>query len=141
MIQFSSQIPIEFTPSLKHKNWLKAVIRSEHLQPGDIQYLFCDDAYLLERNIHFLNHDTFTDIITFDNGVGEMVAGEIFISAERVVDNAKTLGTTVQDEYLRVVVHGVLHLCGYKDKTDEEAANMRQLENKYIQLFYDKFDA
>ncbi|MBR4135491.1 MAG: rRNA maturation RNase YbeY [Bacteroidales bacterium] len=140
MIQFSFQTPFDFTPTVRHKSWLKAVIRQEKLQPGDIQYLFCDDAYLLERNLHFLQHDTLTDIITFDNGVVDCVSGEILISVERVRENAELLHTTFSDEMLRVIVHGVLHLCGYKDKTEEEAAQMRQLENRYMVLFREQFD-
>ena len=141
MIDFSFQNPIDFNLTIHHKSWLKAVIRNEHLQPGDVYYVFCDDAYLLERNIQFLNHDTLTVIITFDNRVGDFVSGEIFISVERVHDNADQLGVSFQEEMLRVLVHGVLHLCGYKDKTDEEASQMRGLENKYIALFHDMFPA
>lgn len=141
MIDFTFQSPIDFQPTIQHKSWLKAVVREEHLQPGDVQYVFCDDAYLLERNIQFLNHDTLTDIITFDNRVGDFVSGEIFISVERVHDNADILQVAFQEEMLRVLVHGVLHLCGYKDKTDEEASQMRVLENQYIALFHEMFPA
>ncbi|MBO4488285.1 MAG: rRNA maturation RNase YbeY [Bacteroidales bacterium] len=140
-MDFTFQIDVDFQPTIQHKSWLKAVIRNEQLQPGDIHYLFCDDAYLLERNIQFLHHDTFTDIITFDNRVGDFVSGEIFISVERVLENAKLLRVAFSDEMLRVLVHGVLHLCGYKDKTEEEAAQMRSLENKYMVLFHDMFPA
>lgn len=141
MIAFSYLTPEDFTCDVHHKSWLKSVIRAEELQPGDIQYVFCDDQQLLQRNIQFLNHDTLTDIITFDNRVGDFVSGEIFISVERVHDNAAQLGVSFQEEMLRVLVHGILHLCGYKDKTDEEASQMRSLENKYIALFHDMFPA
>ena len=141
MIAFSYLTPEDFTCDVHHKSWLKSVIRAEELQPGDIQYVFCDDQQLLQRNIQFLNHDTLTDIITFDNRVGDFVSGEIFISVERVHDNAAQLGVSFQEEMLRVLVHGILHLCGYKDKTDEEASQMRSLENKYIALFHNMFPA
>lgn len=139
MIHFSSLTPVDFSCTVQHKSWLKAVIRAEQLQPGDIQYVFCDDAQLLERNIQFLNHDTLTDIITFDNRVEGCVSGEIFISVDRVKENAETLQVSFQDELLRVLVHGVLHLCGYKDKTEAEAQNMRRLENRNMALFHEMF--
>lgn len=102
--------------------------------PGDISYIFCDDNYMLERNIAFLNHDTFTDIITFDESVGDMVAGSILISLDRVGENAEKFDKTFENEFLRVLVHGTLHLCGYKDKTEEEAKLMRQKEDESLAL-------
>ena len=141
MIAFDFQTPSNFTPTLSHKQWLKEVIRREGLTPGDISYLFCDDAFLLERNIQYLNHDTYTDIITFDRCVGELVSGDIMISLERVGENARKFGVTFDEELLRVIVHGTLHLCGYKDKSDEEAAIMRRKEQESIALFHNKFFA
>ena len=141
MIAFDFQTPSNFTPTLSHKQWLKEVIRREGLTPGDISYLFCDDAFLLERNIQYLNHDTYTDIITFDRCVGELVSGDIMISLERVGENAQKFGDTFDEELLRVIVHGTLHLCGYKDKSDEEAAIMRRKEQESIALFHNKFFA
>ncbi len=141
MITFSYLSPVVIPCDVHHKTWLKAVIRAEGLQPGDIQYVFCNDQDLLQRNIQFLNHDTFTDIITFDNRVGECVSGEIFISVDRVQENAESLHVPIEDERLRVMVHGVLHLCGYKDKLPEEAVVMRQKENQYIDLFHQSFGA
>lgn len=141
MITFSYLSPVVFPCDVHHKTWLKAVIRAEGLQPGDIQYVFCNDQDLLQRNIQFLNHDTLTDIITFDNRVGECVSGEIFISVDRVQENAESLHVPIEDERLRVMVHGVLHLCGYKDKLSEEAVVMRQKENQYIDLFHQSFGA
>jgi rRNA maturation RNase YbeY len=141
MITFSYLSPVVFPCDVHHKTWLKAVIRAEGLQPGDIQYVFCNDQDLLQRNIQFLNHDTLTDIITFDNRVGECVSGEIFISVDRVQENAESLHVPIEDERLRVMVHGVLHLCGYKDKLPEEAVVMRQKENQYIDLFHQSFGA
>ena len=139
MITFDFQTSSNFTPMLSHKQWLKEVIRREGLTPGDISYLFCDDAFLLERNIQYLNHDTYTDIITFDRRVGEWVSGDIMISLERVGENARKFGVTFDAELLRVIVHGTLHLCGYKDKSDEEAAMMRRKEQESITLFHSNF--
>lgn len=138
MISFDFTVPCVFTPDIRHKQWLKNVIRKEGLVPGDISYLFCDDAYLLESNISFLHHDTFTDIITFDRRVGEIVSGDIMISLERVVENAKKFSVSFEEELLRVIVHGTLHLCGYKDKTDEEAAEMRRMENESLAMFHEE---
>lgn len=131
-------VPCEVVPDIQHKQWLKSVIRKEGLVPGDISYLFCDDAYLLEQNIAFLHHDTFTDIITFDKRVGEIVSGDIMISLERVAENAQKFSVSFEEEFLRVMVHGTLHLCGYKDKTDQEAAEMRRMENESLLMFHGK---
>ena len=141
MITFDFQTSSNFVPTLAHKQWLKEVIRREGLVPGDISYLFCDDAFLLERNIQYLNHDTYTDIITFDRCVGELVSGDIMISLERVGENARKFGVTFDEELLRVIVHGTLHLCGYKDKSGEEAATMRRKEQESMTLFHEKFFA
>lgn len=135
MITFNelSSPPIQL--NLKHKIWLKAIIRREGLVPGDINYLFCNDEYLLPNNRHFLNHDTLTDIITFDNCVGNVVSGDIMISVERTADNAKDFKLSDETEFLRVMAHGVLHLCGYKDKSDADAQIMRQKENEALLLY------
>lgn len=138
MISFEEQKPINYNLCLVHKQWLKNVIRHEQLIPGDILYLFCDDQYLLKNNIEFLNHDTFTDIITFDQRIGDLVSGNIMISIDRVEENAKKFNTSYESELLRVIVHGTLHLCGYKDKTDDEAKLMRQKEDESIAMFYNK---
>lgn len=116
------------------KTWLKKIIRCEGLEPGDVQYVFCNDEELLKVNIQFLQHDTYTDIITFDFCEGKIVAGEIYISEERVRENAVLQQTNLYDELHRVIAHGVLHLCGYKDKSDTEAQGMRQKENEAILL-------
>lgn len=138
MITFDFMVPCEVVPDIQHKQWLKSVIRKEGLVPGDISYLFCDDAYLLEQNIAFLHHDTFTDIITFDKRVGEIVSGDIMISLERVAENAQKFSVSFEEEFLRVMVHGTLHLCGYKDKTDEEAAEMRRMEDESLAMFHEE---
>ena len=137
MISFEYNCDVSFKPSLKHKLWLQQVIRKEGKIPGDISYIFCDDAYMIEQNNTFLNHDTYTDIITFDECVGEIVSGSILISADRVKENAAQFGKTFENELLRVVVLGTLHLCGYKDKIEEEAKTMRQKEDESLAMLSD----
>ena len=139
MIRFDFQGEYGFNPTLGHKQWIKEIVRRENKIPGDISYCFCSDEYIYQQNVKFLNHDTLTDIITFDNCVADWVQGNILISFDRVEDNAKQFGVELQDEILRVLAHGVLHLCGYKDKTDEEATLMRQKENEAIKLYYNFF--
>lgn len=117
------------------KLWLKDLVRSYSMHPGDIAYFFCNDEELLKINQEFLQHDTYTDIITFDYGAFGVVSGEIYISTQRVRDNAVELRNLPQDEFLRVVAHGVLHLCGFKDKTEKEAAEMRLQEEAAIAMF------
>lgn len=120
------------------KIWLKKIIRQEGLEPGDVQYVFCNDEELLRVNLQFLQHDTYTDIITFDFCDGDIVSGEIHISEDRVRENAVLQKTNLYDEMHRVIAHGVLHLCGYKDKSEEEAQVMRQKENEAISLLKNK---
>ena len=117
------------------KSWLKELIRQHGFIPGDISYFFCNDDELLKINLQFLQHDTYTDIITFDYGDGNIVTGEIHISEQRVRENADELHLSALEELLRVVAHGVLHLCGFKDKTEKEAAEMRLQEEAAINLF------
>ena len=117
------------------KVWLKNVIRHEQKYVGDIVYIFTGDKYLHSINLDFLNHDTFTDIITFDTSEdAEVISGEIYISAERVTDNAGLLNKDFQEELSRVLVHGVLHLIGYGDKTPEEKTEMTAKEDYYLNL-------
>lgn len=135
MISFTN-LPEELVGvNFKLKQWLKEIIRQEEFEPGDIKYFFYNDEQLLEVNLKFLNHDTYTDIITFDYGEANLVQGEIYISEERIRDNASNMEQPLFDEMLRVVVHGVLHLCGYKDKTAEDAFVMRQKETEAIQYY------
>lgn len=135
MISFEYNCEVSFQPSLKHKLWLQQVIRKEGKVPGDISYIFCGDEYMIERNNAFLHHDTYTDIITFDECLGDVVSGSILISTDRVAENASKFGKTFENELLRVVVHGTLHLCGYKDKSESEAKIMRQKEDESLALF------
>lgn len=114
------------------KQWIKAIVENNKKEVGDISYIFCSDEQLLEINKEFLNHDYYTDIITFDYSETDVVSGDLFISIERIKDNAKTLKTSYQEELHRVIIHGVLHLLGYKDKTEEESENMRKLEDECL---------
>lgn len=113
-------------------NWLEDLILSENKKPGDINYIFCDDDYLLKVNQDYLDHDYYTDIITFDYVKGKTISGDIFVSLPRILDNASTLSQDFESEFRRVLAHGLLHLCGYKDKTEEEESIMRQKEDFYI---------
>ena len=118
-----------------HKRWLAALAQKEGFKIGDINYIFCDDDYLLKINLEYLRHDTLTDIITFDYVENNVLNGDIYISIERVMDNSVIFSVSFEQELLRVLSHGVLHLCGYKDKTKEDAATMRKKEDAAIQLF------
>jgi len=116
--------------------WLSAVIVSEKKNEGEINYIFCDDDYLHKINLEYLNHDTLTDIISFDYTVGNELNGDIFVSVERVMDNANDFNVPFQEELKRVLVHGVLHYCGYKDKGDEDERLMRLKEDEKIAMFH-----
>ena len=135
MVSFEYNCEMPLRLSLKHKVWLQQVVRKEGKVTGDISYVFCDDAYMLQQNNAFLQHDTYTDIITFDECVGDVISGSILISADRVAENASKFGKTFENELLRVVVHGTLHLCGYKVKSESEAKLMRQKEDESLALF------
>lgn len=117
-------------------SWIRNVIRSEGKKEGEISFIFCNDEYLLKINQDFLNHDTYTDIISFDNSLGNELHGDVFISHERVSENSITYGVSQDEELRRVIVHGVLHFCGFKDKSEEESAVMRQKENDKLEMFH-----
>ena len=112
--------------------WLNNVIKEEGKQAGELVYVFCKDDYLLEKNIQFLNHNTLTDVITFDYCKGKLVNGDILISTERVDENSKIYKVNYLTELHRVMVHGLLHLLGYKDKNKKDAKTMREKENYYL---------
>ena len=113
---------------------IKALAKQELREIGDITFVFCDDNYLHKINLEFLGHDTYTDIITFDYSVGNEVISEMYISVDRVTENAKKYSQTFENEIHRVMIHGVLHLCGYKDKLAEDKQIMRDKENHYLSL-------
>ena len=116
------------------KIWIEKIITSEGKKLGEINYIFCDDEYLLHINQVFLQHDYYTDIITFDNVRGKTVSGEIFVSLQRIKDNASLISKNYEEEKKRVIAHGILHLCGYKDKTEEQQKEMRAKEDYYLAI-------
>lgn len=135
-INFFSEIDFVLTGEEQYRNWLERVIESEDRSQGDINYIFCDDEYLHSINVKYLSHDTFTDIISFDNTVGNNLHGDIFISIDRVRENAMDFNAEFTEELKRVMVHGLLHFCGYKDKTESEANMMRQKEEEKMKMFH-----
>jgi len=136
MISFNYENDFELSNEEQLSNWISRVIASEEKKEGEINYIFCDDDYLLNLNEQYLNHDTLTDIISFDYSVGNEIHGDIFISTERVKDNATDFKVSFEEELKRVMVHGVLHYCGYKDKTEEDEALMRSKEDEKIKMFH-----
>jgi probable rRNA maturation factor len=116
-------------------DWIASIIEQHEFELVGLTYVFCSDEYLHQMNVEYLDHDTLTDIITFDNADEEgTVEGDIFVSIDRVRDNAQTLGIPFEDELHRVLIHGVLHLLGFKDKTDEQEALMRKQEDSCLSL-------
>lgn len=139
-IRFSSQSgDFDVSNADNVKKWVGEVVLRRGKTVGNINYLFCDDEYLLEANKRYLNHDTYTDIITFDYVAGNLISGDIMISVERVGENAVKFGVPFEHELHRVVIHGVLHLLGQGDKSDEEAMEMRRLEEEALHLFDEMF--
>lgn len=135
MINYNYEIEFSLANELAISKWISNVISLEGFKEGELNYVFCDDAYLHKLNMEFLNHDTLTDIISFDYTLGKLISGDLFISIERVRDNASDFKVRFEDELLRVIVHGILHYCGYKDKTQEDLKIMRLKENFYLRLF------
>jgi probable rRNA maturation factor len=125
---------VNFKPkqTLKIKTWLKNVAAEEGFQVGTLNYVFCNDEYILETNRQYLQHDYYTDIITFDYTENKKISGDMVISIDTVKSNAEMIEVDENQELCRVIVHGVLHLCGYKDKTEDEEKKMREKENYYI---------
>ena len=126
-----------YSPRFKReiKAWIKQTILAEGKIPGDISIIHCSDEYLLAMNKQFLQHDYYTDVITFDYGEGEIVSGDIFISIDRVKENASKLGVSPLIEDRRIIIHGVLHLIGYQDKTKLKKSEMTVLEDRYLSLY------
>ncbi|MFB9078074.1 rRNA maturation RNase YbeY [Flavobacterium procerum] len=136
MINFNYETDFSLDNEEAFTEWLSAVILSEKKKEGEINYIFCDDEYLHKINMEYLNHDTLTDIISFDYTVGNELNGDIFISVERVADNAKDFGVSFDEELKRVLSHGILHYCGYKDKSEEDAELMRKKEEEKMKMFH-----
>ena len=135
MINFNYENQFFLDDEASVSNWVSAVIKKENFKEGEINYVFCDDDYLLKLNVEFLEHDTYTDIISFDYTMGKLISGDIFISTERVKENAKLFNVPFKDELRRVIIHGVLHYCGYKDKSDSDVEVMRSKENEYLNTY------
>ena len=138
MISFSTETTFELPKSEAISIWLSSIILKEDYSEGEISIVFCNDDYLHKLNMEFLNHDTLTDVISFDYSIGNQVHGEIFISVDRVKENATEFNQAFQTELSRVMAHGILHFCGYKDKTDSESYLMRTKEAFYLQQLMDK---
>lgn len=119
-----------------YQSWIETVILSEQKIVGEINYIFCDDDYLHDINVKYLNHNTLTDIISFDYSKFDTISGDIFISIDRVRENAQNFNIDFSQELLRVMAHGILHYCGYKDKSQKEVSIMREKENEKIELFH-----
>ncbi len=130
---FTEDIDFAFKGKSVHSAWLKAVSEEEGRRLGQISVIFCSDPYLLEINRKYLGHDYYTDIITFDYSEGDTISGDLFISVDTVRSNAEYYSADFKDELDRVIVHGVLHLIGYDDHTDEQSAEMRARENHYLE--------
>ena len=136
MINFNYETDFSLDNEEAIASWLSNVISSENKNEGEISYIFCDDEYLHKINVEYLNHDTLTDVISFDYTMGNEISGDCFISIERVKDNAFDFNVPFEEEIKRVLVHGMLHYCGYKDKTESEEALMRSKEDEKIALFH-----
>jgi len=132
VITFNSETSFTLKNQKKLADWISNVVLSEDFEVGEINYIFCDDVYLHKINQEFLNHDTFTDIISFDYTLGKEVGGDIFISIERVLENAEKFNEVFENELYRVMIHGILHFMGYKDKTKKEKTLMRTKEDENI---------
>lgn len=136
MINYNYETDFTLANEQLFSTWISSIIASENKTEGEISYVFCDDEYLLKINIEHLNHDFYTDIISFDYSVGNEISGDIFISIDRVKDNAIEYNTNFNDELLRVMSHGVLHYCGYKDKSEADSEAMRNKEDEKIKMFH-----
>ena len=133
MIEFSYETNFVLESEYIISTWVTNTITQEGYKLGHINYVFCDDAYLYKLNKEFLNHDTLTDIISFDYTVGKLISGDIVISVERVIENASIYNVPFNEELNRVIIHGVLHYCGYKDKTEALTKQMRSKEDYYLE--------
>lgn len=136
MIQFLSiDTPVPFDNFEEVRGWVERVIQSFGKKTGEVFFLFCSDQFLFEMNLKHLEHDTFTDIITFDlSESNDFIGGEMYVSVDRITENSKLLGIASIEEIHRVMIHGVLHLLGYKDKTKTDEAEMRRQENYCLSL-------
>ncbi len=132
MTNFNYECDFELQNEEQMARWITFVIQNEGFNEGEINYIFCDDEYLLKLNVEFLNHDTLTDIISFDYTLGKEINGEVYISIERVKDNSNDYKVDFDTELMRVMIHGILHYCGFKDKTETDEKIMRSKEKYYM---------
>jgi len=135
MIEFHYETDFFLENGDSIQNWIKEVIENEKKEMGEINYIFCKDDYLLERNMKYLNHDTLTDIITFNYCEGNIISTDIMISIERVKENSTIFDNSFSEELHRVMVHGILHLIGYDDHSEVDKKLMRKKENYYLNKF------
>jgi probable rRNA maturation factor len=138
MISYNYELDFEIENELIYTSWISNVLASEDKTEGEINYIFCNDEYLLDLNIKHLNHDSLTDIISFDYSLKNEIHGDIYISIERVRENASDFQVSFEEELKRVMIHGILHYCGYKDKTEAEEHVMRSKEDDKIGMFHVK---
>ena len=136
MISFNYEMEFELQNEAQYTDWISRVIASENKKEGDINYIFCDDDFILDINQQYLEHDYYTDIISFDYSVGNELHGDIFVSVDRVRENAEDFNVSFDDELRRVIIHGVLHYCGYKDKSEEDERMMRVKEDEKMAMFH-----
>ena len=132
MITFNYETNFKLEEEKSIESWVQRMILIHECEEGEVNYIFCDDAYLHKLNMEFLKHDTLTDIISFDNSMGKLINGDIYISIERIVENAKDYKVSFSEELQRVMIHGVLHCLGFKDKTEEDQKEMTIQENKAL---------
>ena len=132
MITFNYETNFKLEEEKSIESWVQRMILIHECEEGEVNYIFCDDVYLHKLNMEFLKHDTLTDIISFDNSMGKLINGDIYISIERIVENAKDYKVSFLEELQRVMIHGVLHCLGFKDKTEEDQKEMTIQENKAL---------
>lgn len=135
MVTFNYETDFDLKDENLLEYWIDNVASKKGFSLGELNYIFCDDEYLHKLNVEFLQHDTLTDVISFDNTLGKLISGDIYISIERVADNAKDFEVSFIEELHRVMIHGVLHYMGYKDKTETEKKEMRNAENLALSEF------
>lgn len=138
MINYNYELDFQLDNEKNYTEWIENVIISENKELGEVNYVFCDDDYLLEINKQYLNHDYYTDIISFDYSEDNVIGGDIFISIDRVNENAAEFNVDFLNELKRVMIHGILHYCGYKDKSSSEETLMRNKEEEKIKMFHVK---
>lgn len=134
MITYNFETLFNLNDTSTISDWIHKVISIEGFETGEINFIFCDDDYLLNLNVAFLDHDTLTDIISFDYTMGNLISGDVYISIPRVMENASIFNTSFQNELHRVIIHGILHYCGYKDKSEDEKLIMRGKEDEYLNV-------